>query len=143
MFSNIISTALAAMALMGFTSASPITTGENANTIDITARAAAVASKFTWYNTGLGACGQTHSDSEYVIALSAVNFDPHTPNGNPNNNDLCNRRIRASYNGRSVEVKVVDRCPGCPENGLDLSPGAFQQLADLGVGVVQGSWEWI
>ncbi|KAK4131313.1 hypothetical protein BT67DRAFT_388670 [Trichocladium antarcticum] len=133
------------MALLGLASASPITTGsETTNTINITARGTAASnSKFTWYNTGLGACGQSHSDGEHVIAMSAVNFDPHTPNGNPNNNALCGRRIRASYNGRSVVVTVVDRCPGCPEHGLDLSPGAFQQLADLGTGVIQGSWEWI
>jgi hypothetical protein len=99
--------------------------------------------KFTYYNPGLCACGQTHGDGDYVVALSHADFDPSTPNGNPNNNPLCGRRLRASYNGKSVEVTVVDRCVACNSGGLDLSPAAFGALADLGLGVIYGTWDWI
>ncbi|CAF5105448.1 unnamed protein product, partial [Rotaria sp. Silwood1] len=37
------------------------------------------------------ACGIRHSDSEYIAALNAPQFDVHTSNGNPNRNSLCNR----------------------------------------------------
>ena len=40
--------------------------------------------------------------------------------------------------GRSVDVTVVDLCPGCQSGHIDLSQGAFQQLADLGLGVLNG-----
>ncbi|CAF4322269.1 unnamed protein product, partial [Rotaria sordida] len=40
-------------------------------------------------------------------------------------------------------VRVVDRCPGCPYGGLDLSPAAFQRIVgDLSQGVGQVTWEW-
>ncbi|KAK4171190.1 RlpA-like double-psi beta-barrel-protein domain-containing protein-containing protein [Triangularia setosa] len=105
----------------------------------------ATSGDFTHYSPsiGLGACGQLHQDSELVAAISYAVFDPKTPGGNPNNNLLCGRRIRANFEGKSVEVIVVDRCPSCSAGSLDLSPAAFQQLADLGRGHIQGSWDWI
>ncbi|KAK3305985.1 RlpA-like double-psi beta-barrel-protein domain-containing protein-containing protein [Chaetomium strumarium] len=104
---------------------------------------AATSGKFTYYNQGLGACGQNYGDGDYVVALSHADFDLSTPNGNPNNNPLCGKRLRASYNGKSVEVTVVDRCVTCNSEDLDLSPAAFGALADLSVGVIQGTWDYI
>jgi expansin (peptidoglycan-binding protein) len=144
MFTNVFTTVLAATAtLMGAVAASPIDNTAAAAGKPFTMDTRAVSGRFTYYNPGLGACGQSHSDSDYVVALNYVDFDPHTPNGNPNNNDLCGRRIRASYNGKSVDVTIVDRCPGCPQGGLDFSPAAFQALASLDVGVIQGTWDYI
>jgi expansin (peptidoglycan-binding protein) len=99
----------------------------------------------TYYNVhgGYTACGTLHDDHEHIAALNAPQFDPHTPNGNPNRNSLCNRRIQVNGPHGAVEVKVVDRCPSCPHGGLDLSPAAFQIVAgSLGVGVIQVSWHW-
>ncbi|KAK4235238.1 hypothetical protein C8A03DRAFT_36924 [Achaetomium macrosporum] len=42
--------------------------------------------------------------------MSHADFDPSTPNGNPNNNPLCGKRLRASYNGKNVDVTVIDHC---------------------------------
>jgi hypothetical protein len=41
-----------------------------------------------------------------------------------------------------VQVKVADRCGDCEiRNSIDLTPPAFQQLAQLEVGRVKGvSW---
>jgi expansin (peptidoglycan-binding protein) len=137
MFTNVFITVLAVTAtLMGTVTASPID-----NTVAAIAKR--VDGRFTYYDPGLGACGDTHSGSDYVVALNYVDFDPHTPNDNPNNNDLCGRRIRASYNGKTVEATIVDRCPGCPQGGLDFSPVAFQALANLDVGIIQGTWDYI
>ncbi|KAK4220540.1 RlpA-like double-psi beta-barrel-protein domain-containing protein-containing protein [Podospora fimiseda] len=97
----------------------------------------------TWYNTGLGACGFWNNDNELVAALNAPTFDPKTPGGNPNKNTLCNKKIRVTYQGKSVDVKVVDRCPGCNANALDLSPAAFKKLASLDKGRIVGTWNWI
>ncbi|KAK4204582.1 RlpA-like double-psi beta-barrel-protein domain-containing protein-containing protein [Triangularia verruculosa] len=103
--------------------------------------AVAASGDFTHYSpsVGLGACGQVHQDSELVVAISYADFDPQTPAGNPNNNPLCGRRLRASFEGKSVDVTVVDRCPSCSSGSLDLSPATFQQLADLGRGRIQGT----
>ncbi|KAK4148592.1 RlpA-like double-psi beta-barrel-protein domain-containing protein-containing protein [Chaetomidium leptoderma] len=139
MFTNVFTTVLAITAtLMAATTASPIVAGATPGE-----QSALSAGRFTYYTPGLGACGQSHSSSELVVALNHVDFDPYTPNGNPNNNSLCGRRIRASYGGKSVDVTVVDRCPACNAGDLDLNPTAFQALASLDVGVIQGTWEWI
>ncbi|KAJ7038092.1 RlpA-like double-psi beta-barrel-protein domain-containing protein-containing protein [Mycena alexandri] len=101
----------------------------------------------TYYNTGLDACGLTDSDSSSFIAAVSIDlFDnyPGYTGGNPNNNPMCNRQVKATYQGKSVTVRVVDRCTGCASQDLDFSPLAFQELAPLAVGRLTGmTWEWV
>ncbi|KAN0125160.1 allergen Asp f 7 [Russula decolorans] len=100
----------------------------------------------TYYGTGLGACGITSNDKQLIAAVSWSLFDyyPGYIAGNPNKNPVCGRKIRANYNGSSVEVKVVDRCPDCAETSLDLSPAAFSLLASQSVGRIHNmTWTWI
>ncbi|KAJ6789128.1 hypothetical protein PWT90_01520 [Aphanocladium album] len=95
----------------------------------------AIAGDITYFNPGLGACGQYNGDNDMIVAVGHGMYDREHP---------CGRRIRAHYGGRSVDVTVVDRCGGCGDGDLDLSPNAFSQLVgSLGPGRVQGSWEWI
>ncbi|KAK0625461.1 RlpA-like double-psi beta-barrel-protein domain-containing protein-containing protein [Bombardia bombarda] len=110
---------------------------------EVTTRDLATTGDLTHYDVGLGACGWTNSDSELVVALGAPRFDPQTPNGNPNNNPLCGRMIKVNYGGKSVTAKVVDRCQACLFDDLDLSPAAFQALADLGLGRISGTWGFV
>ncbi|CAF3812444.1 unnamed protein product [Adineta steineri] len=94
-------------------------------------------------HVGLTACGTQHGDHEYIVAMNSAQFDLHTPNKNPNHNSLCGRRIQVNGRRGSVEVRIVDRCPGCPYGGLDLSPAAFRAVAgNLDVGVVHVTWNW-
>ena len=65
----------------------------------------------TYYDTGLGACGITSTDSDFIVAISHERFDA-VNTGNPNNNPLCGKKITAYRGDKSVEVTVVDRCPG-------------------------------
>ncbi|KAK0742636.1 RlpA-like double-psi beta-barrel-protein domain-containing protein-containing protein [Schizothecium vesticola] len=105
---------------------------------------AAFTGDFTFYSTGLGSCGITHTDADYIVALHPMLFDPSTPPaGNPNQNTLCGRKIKASYGSKTVTVTVADRCEGCHGlNDLDLSPSAFQSIASPGEGRIHGTWEW-
>jgi expansin (peptidoglycan-binding protein) len=41
-----------------------------------------------------------------------------------------------------IKVRVVDQCPECPEGDVDLSPEAFEQIADLGLGRVPVTWRY-
>ncbi|KAM4066822.1 lytic transglycosylase [Hirsutella rhossiliensis] len=101
------------------------------STAKLTTRA---TGEITYFNPALGACGETNGDGDAVAALAASLFDAERP---------CNRNIRVSYEGRSMTVRVVDRCQACVGNDVDLSPSAFQQvIGDLGLGRVQASWEW-
>ncbi|KAK4458974.1 RlpA-like double-psi beta-barrel-protein domain-containing protein-containing protein [Cladorrhinum samala] len=122
-------------------------TASEAQSVNVEARGELVArttGTFTWYNTGLGACGKTSNDGQLVVALNHALFDPKTPGGNPNKNTLCGKKIRVHYQDKAVEVTVVDRCPGCSGSGdLDLSPAAFEKLAPLSRGVIHGGWDWL
>ncbi|KAM9926206.1 hypothetical protein OXX59_003375 [Metschnikowia pulcherrima] len=97
----------------------------------------------TWYYTGLGACGWVNTDNDYIVAIGHGLFDQYTPGTNPNENTLCGKKIRAYYQGKSVEVTAVDRCEGCKPYDIDFSPAAFSQLADQSVGRIKITWEWI
>lgn len=96
----------------------------------------------TYYSTGLGACGVTNQDTDYIVAISHELFD-ETNTGNPNNNPVCGKKIKANYQGKSVEVKVTDRCEGCAYGDLDFSPSAFTQLADKSLGRIDITWDWM
>ncbi|MCJ1309958.1 hypothetical protein MMC25_003619 [Agyrium rufum] len=103
----------------------------------------------TYYGTGLGACGVTSADKDDIVSVSHYLFDAQSTGSNPNANPLCGRKIRAerfdqSVNAnRSIHLTVVDRCTGCQPTDLDVSPGAFSQLADQALGRVTVNWAWI
>lgn len=88
-----ITTVISALCLAITTSAAP--------TESDTRAAAAFTGSVTYYEVGLGACGQTNSDSELVVAVSHSLYDREHP---------CGRNIRVHYEGKSVDVRVVDRC---------------------------------
>ncbi|EHK25048.1 expansin-like protein [Trichoderma virens Gv29-8] len=123
---SFIATALSAICMALTTSAAPT---------EAEAReASAHSGSITWYNTGLGACGHVNNDNELVAAVSHSLYDREHP---------CGRQIRVNYKGRSEVVTVVDRCEGCAENDLDLSPAAFRGVVgDLGVGRTTATWDW-
>ena len=54
--------------------------------------------RFTWYNVSVGytACGSLHGDDELVLALNEAQFDPFTPDHNPNHNTLCNKKVQVT-----------------------------------------------
>lgn len=95
----------------------------------------------TFYEVGLGACGWTNSDDELVAALNWEQWDQFgsESNGNP----ACNKKATLNYEGKSVTVKIVDKCMGCKYGDLDLSPSAFKQLAPESVGRMEMSWSFV
>lgn len=97
----------------------------------------------TFYATGLGSCGITNHDTDYIAAVSHILYDSFAVGANPNNNALCNKKATATYQGKSVTVTITDRCTGCAEFDLDFSPSAFSQLADQSVGRIHGmTWHF-
>jgi hypothetical protein len=59
------------------------------------------------------------------VIQSATTYDE-------NYGSRCGQCAVVSYGGKSVTVRIEDRCEGCPVGGIDLSESAFSQLADLG-----------
>jgi hypothetical protein len=66
---------------------------------------------------GTGACGWNNRNSEHVMAIGGAK-------------NACGKTATVTYQGKSVKVKVVDECPVCGSSSIDLSPSAFEQLAD-------------
>jgi len=99
----------------------------------------------TYYGTGLGACGITNNDNQHIAAVSHLLFDtyPGYDGANPNKNPVCGQKVTATYQGKSVDVIITDRCVGCQITDLDFSPSAFSELADQSVGRISGMrWHW-
>jgi len=90
----------------------------------------------TFFTPGLGACGHFNTPDDMIVAVATATFAGFPGAGaNPNANPICGKKLVANAGGKSVAVTVVDECAGCPGGqDIDLSPAAFQKLADLGVG---------
>jgi len=99
----------------------------------------------TWYNTGLGACGITSVDTDFIVAVNGNlfnNYPGFTPGSNPNLNAICGKNVTATYGTKRVTATVLDVCGGCKEFDLDFSPAAFNTLADPGLGRIHITWSW-
>ncbi|KAM0708593.1 hypothetical protein Q7P35_005245 [Cladosporium inversicolor] len=109
--------------------------------------------ELTYFQTGLGACGETNTDSDMIVSVSHIIFDAagssSSKGGNSNANPLCGLMIRAERydedrgERRSVDLKVVDRCTGCQPNDLDVTYAAFDKLASRDRGRVKVTWAWL
>ncbi|KAA1477373.1 barwin-like endoglucanase [Dentipellis sp. KUC8613] len=97
----------------------------------------------TFFYPGLGACGVTNSNDDLIVAVGHDLFDTFPgANGNSNDNPICKKSITANFEGKSVTVKVTDRCVGCNSTDLDFSPAAFAKLADLNLGEIGMTWSF-
>lgn len=95
----------------------------------------------TFYDPGLGACGWINSPGDFIAALNVEQFNSfgYQSNGNP----VCGRKAQIEYQGKKIEITITDKCPGCAYGDLDLSPAAFNALADPSEGRVKASWQFI
>ncbi|KAI5120564.1 hypothetical protein M0805_002514 [Coniferiporia weirii] len=89
--------------------------------------------RFTFYDAGLGACGETNTASDFIVALNSQQYG---------NGEYCKKEIDITYNGKTHTATIMDDCPGCPYGGLDFSRGLFDYFADESVGVITGSWSF-
>ena len=107
----------------------------------------------TYFQTGLGACGETNGQQDLIVSISHFVFDAagssSDTGGNSNDNPLCGKMVRASRydeqygEQRSVDLKVADRCTGCQPDDLDTTIGAFERLAPSADGRVDVTWAWL
>ncbi|KAK0285223.1 hypothetical protein LTR35_005425 [Friedmanniomyces endolithicus] len=85
--------------------------------------------------------GGTCSFSTYTLpsglhgtALSDSNWDDA---GN------CGGCVAVTYGGKTVTAMIVDECPGCGTNHLDLFPTAFSALASPSAGIIDVTWDYV
>lgn len=96
---------------------------------------------FFYQNNQFGACGQKHKDTDFIAAIDGARY------GNLGAvSSLCGKQVQITntQNKKTVTVTIEDACPTCNNaNSIDLSVGAFEQLADLNTGEVPITWEFV
>jgi expansin (peptidoglycan-binding protein) len=86
------------------------------------------------YEVGLGACGWSDKPSDFVVALNSAQYG---------SGKHCGQQIQIQANGKTAIAQVVDECPGCEGDGLDLSDALFEHFAPSATGEFVGSWGFI
>ncbi|KAF9131592.1 hypothetical protein BGW39_001583 [Mortierella sp. 14UC] len=116
----------ATMAVASFINAAPI----NA-TIEPEVKATWCSCNYHW-----------NGDNENIVALNAQQMGSKSW-GNPE----CNKRVHIcnKANGKTVEARIVDTCPGdeYAYGSLDLSRKAFKTIGDLDTGILNIEWYYI
>lgn len=96
---------------------------------------------FFYQNGVAGACGTVHSDSALI---AAIDQDRYGDSGNESS--LCGKQVEITNtnNGKTVTVTIADDCPTCTNgNSIDLSVGAFTQIATEAEGEVPIKWKFV
>jgi len=96
---------------------------------------------FFYQNGNPGACGNYNSDSTPLVAIDTAWWG-NTGETSP----LCGLSVEITntQNGKSVTALIQDACPTCENgNSMDLSTGAFDQIADESEGEVPITWQFV
>lgn len=127
-------TAAAVAAPVAASDSAPATTsGEQYSNVDIT---------IYDNNGGFGACGTELHDTDLIAAIAqpawgASTYDVMTGAAT---NVWCGQKAKVDYNGKSVIVTILDMCPGCVGNDLDLSLAAWTALGLTEKTRLKASW---
>ncbi|KAI1658768.1 RlpA-like double-psi beta-barrel-protein domain-containing protein-containing protein [Daldinia decipiens] len=96
--------------------------------------AVAFSGDLTYYTPGLGSCGETNSETDMIVALSPVQFTTDS--------QACGKKIQIHMGNATAIATIVDKCPGCSDNSIDVSPAVFKSLAPLTVGRAKIEWDY-
>ncbi|TKA59564.1 hypothetical protein B0A55_11980 [Friedmanniomyces simplex] len=93
----------------------------------------------TYYggNVQGGACSfstYTLPSGLYGTALSDSNWDDA---------ENCGGCVAVSHGGKTITAMIVDQCPGCGTNHLDLFPKAFAALDNPSKGIIDVTWDYV
>ncbi|KAF8604838.1 hypothetical protein BDV93DRAFT_555267 [Ceratobasidium sp. AG-I] len=139
-----ISIALSALTLAGSAVAAPIAVRAT-DELELNARGSSGVHRgwATFYNAseGRGACGWTSKNTDHVVAIGKTLWDETSNEGS---SSLCGKTAAVTWRGKTVNVRVVDECPVCGRDNIDLSPSAFEKLADKDEGKLEGvTWKFV
>ncbi|KAH9856916.1 RlpA-like double-psi beta-barrel-protein domain-containing protein-containing protein [Lenzites betulinus] len=96
---------------------------------------------FYFQHNTAGACGAVNPDSAFIAAMQTERY------GNlAAKSSLCGQQVQITNknNGKTVTVTIADACPTCGgPNDIDLSQGAFDQIATEEEGEVPITWKFL
>ncbi|KAJ1665615.1 hypothetical protein EV178_002990 [Coemansia sp. RSA 1646] len=90
----------------------------------------------TYFTPGLGSCGKTNAEDEFIAAINAPQYGTYA---NSNNAPVCGRCALVKGALGRVKVTITDKCPPCKHGDLDLSPVAFMEIGDMDDGTFANS----
>lgn len=93
-----------------------------------------VATYYTWANGGGNCMFDPTANDLMVAALNPVDYAGSM---------ACGSCISIMGPRGEVTVRVVDQCGDCPQGNVDLSPQAFDRIADRAQGRVAITWRYV
>ncbi|CAO3589681.1 unnamed protein product [Absidia cylindrospora] len=97
-------------------------------------RSSSFSGDATYYTVGLGSCGKTSTDRQLVAALSSDLMSK---------GKYCGKKIKIKTPTGTVTATVVDTCPGCAKNSVDLSITAFKKIGKVAAGRISINWSFV
>ncbi|MBX3130147.1 MAG: hypothetical protein KF718_25745 [Polyangiaceae bacterium] len=85
--------------------------------------------------TGAGNCSFDATPNDLMVA--AMNQTDYADSA------ACGACAHIEGPSGQVTVRIVDRCPECAVGDIDLSPQAFEKIAELSAGRVDISWRYV
>jgi expansin len=91
----------------------------------------------TYYDfaNGDGAC-MFGPSSENPLMIGAMNQTDYAAAA------VCGACVRLTGPNATIDIRIVDLCPECPQGNIDLSPQAFGLIAAMEAGRVPISWSY-
>jgi expansin len=89
----------------------------------------------TFYTFASGAGNCMFDSTPNDLMVTAINSIDYAGSA------LCGACVNVTGPRGTITVRIVDRCPECPQGNLDLSPLAFSQLADTSLGRIPIRWQ--
>jgi expansin len=93
--------------------------------------------KATFYEGSImGNCSEEYPSNQLYAAMNQTQYD---------NSNACGACAEVSRQGttKKVVVKILDRCPECPNGNIDLSKTAFLKIGTVAEGIIPISWKYI
>lgn len=90
--------------------------------------------KGTFFQPNQGACGKWNTPNDKIVALSADIYQ---------GGSHCFQGVRICHDGKCVDAKVADLCPGCDHTSLDMTSSLFKELAKPEIGVIDIQWSFV
>jgi expansin (peptidoglycan-binding protein) len=94
------------------------------------------AGEATYYDFADGSGNCSFDPSPQDLMIGAMNHTDYAASA------ACGACVLLQGPNAEIKIRIVDRCPECPEGDIDLSPEAFSQIADLGAGRVPITWHY-
>ncbi len=92
------------------------------------------ATYYTWANGG-GNCMFDPTPNDLMVGA----MNPADYAGSA----ACGSCVSVTGPRGTVTIRIVDQCGDCPQGNIDLSPQAFERIADLAQGRVPITWRFV